>query len=132
MSRSAAVQCELTYAEIVEAIEDAFGKGTIGLAGCALGRVTETARSTFVGVSLRLVVRHRLETLCDPGEDARVVSFKMNRQVREELADLLGVDENEVFRLHHHAAGLRVKSIAYRDIVRGIERELAKAHSLGA
>lgn len=130
MSRSAAVQSELTYAKIAEAVEGAFGEGSIGLAGSAHGRVTETARSTFVRVSLRLIVRHRLEVLGDLSEDARVVSFKMNRQVREELADLLGVDENEVFRLHHHAAGQRAKSVFYRDTARGIERELAKTHGL--
>lgn len=121
---------ELTYPEIGEAVEDAFGKGSVGLGAGAPKRRADVARATFVRASLLLVVRSRLESMGDLGEERKSEYFRLCREVRGELAGLLGIDENEVFRLHHRAAGLRAKDPEYREKARMIERELAERHGM--
>ena len=106
------------------------GEGSVGLGGEEPGPQVDVARATFVRASLLLVVKGRLEAMGDLGEKRTDEYFRLNREVRAELAGLLGVDENEVFRLHHHAAGLRAKDPAYRETARAIERELAERHGM--
>lgn len=103
------------YAEIAEEVEKVFGLGSVGLGDGESGSQTDEARACFVRESIYLVVKCRLESAGNPTEDARAAKSRETRKVREELADLLGVDVNEVFRLHHHAAGLRAKDADFRE-----------------
>ena len=52
---------EITYAEIAEEVERAFGKGSVGLGCEGSDEVAETARATFVRACLLLVVKQRCE-----------------------------------------------------------------------
>lgn len=121
---------ELTFAELAEAVEDVFGAGCVGLCG-ASEDATDEGRSAFVRASLYLIVLQRMDWRLVSQEAIGDLKRKITREVREELATLLEVDVNEVFRLHHHAAGLRAKDGAYRAKAREIERTLARRHGLG-
>ena len=121
---------ELTFAEVAEAVEGAFGTGCVGLGDSVSGTTTEEARSAFVRASLYLVVLQRVNGHFESQESTGDLKRKTTRKVREELADLLGVDVNEVFRLHHHAAGLRAKDPDYCEKARRIERSLAERHGM--
>lgn len=121
---------EFTYAEIAEEVERAFGKGSVGL-GCKSGDdVTETARAAFVRACLLLVVKQRCEAAGLNRHEQFGEYLRVNREVRREYSALLGVDENEAFRLHHRAAGLRAKDAEYRDKARKVERSLAERHGM--
>ena len=123
---------ELTFAEIAASVEEAFGVGSVALASGASGNATDEARSAFVRTALRLVVIQRLEGHCASPDDTWELRRKAMREVREELASSLGVDTNEVFRLHHHAEGLKAKNREYGELIRGNEWSLAKKYGLGA
>ena len=84
---------ELTFAEVAEAVEGAFGTGCVGL-GDARGSMTEEACSAFVRTSLRLVVLQRMDGHFGPQEATGDLKRKATREVREELAASLGVDVN--------------------------------------
>ena len=130
MNRGQMTCGELTNAEIAEEVERSFGKGSVGL-GCENSdEVSEIARATFVRVSLLLVVKQRCEAVGLNRHEQSDEYFRINREVRREYSALLKVDENEVFRLHHHAAGLRAKDAGYRDKARKIERSLAERHGM--
>ena len=131
-TRSEAGQGELTLAEIAMAVEGGFGPGSVGLVGSTSGIATDEARSAFVKMALHLVVIQRVEGCCVSPDKTWELRRKAMRDVRGELASMLGIDVNEVFRLHHHADGLKAKDRSYREKARGIEWGLAKEYRLGA
>lgn len=121
---------ELTYSEIAEEVERVFGEGSVGLGGEADGAAAEVARATFVRACILLVVKQRCEAVGLNRREQSGEYSRINREVRLEYAALLGIDENEAFRLHHHAAGLRAKDPEYRETARAIERGLAEKHGM--
>jgi len=121
---------DLTVREVAEAVEDVFGPGSTGALDGRPGIARDEARGCLVRSSLYLIVKQRLESDDAPVADAGLERSRLSRAVRGDLARLLGVDENEVFRLHHHAAGLRAKDPEYRDIARSIDHRLAKRHGM--
>ena len=124
-------QGSLTLAGIAGAVEGVCGRGSVGVAGGSSGFVTDDARSAFVRIALYLAVLQRTGKRFESAGEAMAQKRKATREVREELAQLLSVDANEVFRLHHHAAGMMAKDEGYREKVRTIERELAEGHGIG-
>ncbi|MBQ9000373.1 MAG: hypothetical protein IJ087_00775, partial [Eggerthellaceae bacterium] len=104
-------------------------RGSVGL-GCEGGGVSEIARATFVRACLLLVVKQRCEAAGLDRHEQFGEYLRVNREVRREYSALLGVDENEAFRLHHHAAGVRAKDAEYRNEARKIERALAERHGM--
>ncbi len=121
---------ELTYEEIAAEVERIFGEGAVGLGGTECNKATEIARATFVRACILLVVKQRCDAIGLNRRKQAEEYFRINRKVRYEYAALLGIDENEAFRLHHHAAGLRAKDAEYRDKAREIERFLAEKHGM--
>ena len=113
---------ESIYADVSAAVEREFGAGSLD--------VDEGARAAFVRASLLLAVKARVEPLgAGPGE-AWLQRSRAERDVRRELAAVLGVDEDEVFRLRHRAAGLRAGDGRYRATMRAIERDVAGARGM--
>ncbi len=130
MRQGNATSTELTYAEIAQEVERVFGDGTVGLGGAGCDRITDTARATFVRACILLIVKQRCDAAGLNRHEQAGECLRINREVRLEYAALLGVSENEAFRLHHHAAGLRAKDPEYRKTARAIERRLAKRHGM--
>ena len=130
MGQILATYDELTYAEIADEVERVFGEGSVGLGGKGCGEVTDIARATFVRACILLVVKQRCDSIGLNRREQAEEYFEINREVRHEYAALLGVDENEAFRLHHHAAGLRAKDVEYCKKARRIERLLGERHGM--
>lgn len=120
----------LTYEEIADEVERVFGEGSVGLGGSRDGEPAEVARATFVRASILLVVKQRCEVVGLNRREQSEEYFRINREVRREYSALLRVDENEAFRLHHHAAGLWAKDVEYRNKARKIEQSLAERHGM--
>ena len=118
-------QNELTLTDVAQAVERICGMGAVGYGGSMSKRATEEARSIFVRVALRLAVDQALDGNCELPEVGRELRRCVTRQVRADIAEALGVDVNEVFRFHHHAAGARIREAGYREKVKLVERELA-------
>ena len=119
-----------TYAEIADAVETLFGKGSMGLDDSEPDVVSEDARAAFVRASILLVVKGAFDIEGLSHDERVLAGFKAAREVRNDIAELLGVDENEVFRLHHHAAGKRARDTAYRSACQGLERSIGKRHGM--
>lgn len=119
-----------TYGEIADAVEALFGKGSMGLDDLEPDAISEDARAAFVRASILLVVKGAFDIEGLSGDERALAGFKASREVRGDIADLLGVDENEVFRLHHHAAGRRARDAAYRSACQGLERSIGKRHGM--
>lgn len=119
-----------TYDEIADAVEALFGKGSMGLDDLEPDAVSEDARAAFVRASILLVVKGAFDIEGLSGDERALAGFKASREVRSDIAALLAVDENEVFRLHHHAAGRRARDAAYRSTCQGLERSIGKRHGM--
>ena len=119
-----------TYAEIAEAVEALFGKGSMGIDDLEPDAASEDARAAFVRASILLVVKGAFDIAGLSRDERALVGFKASRAVRNDIAVLLGVDENEVFRLHHHAAGRRAQDAAYRSACQYLERSIGKRHGM--
>ena len=136
--RQAQATCgELTYAEIAGEVEVVFGEGTVGLGGEKAevrgeggDGIAEIARATFVDACILLVVKQRCDAIGFDRREHAEQLFRIIREVRQELAVLLAVDENEVFRFRHHAEGLRTKDPGYRKAIRALEQRLAKRYGM--
>ena len=111
-------------AEVADAVEAAFGEGSVGRAGDASATATEEARAMFVRVCVLLLNKQRHEALDNPGDVSEREKMRIRGEVRAEVGAFLGVDENEVFRLHHRAAGKRAADPDFRKAAQAIEREL--------
>jgi len=120
----------ITFSEVEEAVEDVFGKGSVGLDKRGASNANEIARATFVRASALLVVKQRCEAIGLNRSDGAQKYFEINRKVRQECSAFLGIEENEAFRLHHRAAGLRAKDPKYRDVAQRIERDVAKRYGM--
>ena len=105
--------------------------GELTFAEVASGCMTDEARSAFTRASMHLIVKQQLDGHCCDVLAAGELKRGVNRKVRREMAELMNVDDNEAFRLHHHTVGFRCKYERYRRKVCAIERELSKRHGLG-
>lgn len=123
-------QTEITLEEIEGAVERVFGKGSVGFIGRGSVEPHEVARATFVWSATLLLSKQRCEMRGMGSKEWRRVYFKVSREVRREISGVLGIDENEVFRLHHHSSGLRAKDPEYREVARAIDRDLADRHGM--
>ena len=123
-------QLELTFREIAMLVNARFCASQSCLLNGRTRQSCDGERSAFVRIALHLVVLQRVGNRFGSAEEAVAHKRQATREVREELAGALGVDVNEVFRLHHHAAGLIAKDKSFRSKVRAIERELAEGHGI--
>ena len=130
MPRLNAAQGEVSLDEVAEAVEGVFGVGSVGRAGDPPAAPSEEARAAFVRACILLIGKQRREALGDLGDERAQVESQIRREVRTEIGDFLGVDEQEVFRLHHRAAGERARNPEYRAKARMIEREVGLRHGM--
>lgn len=132
---------ELTLLEIAEAVESEFGLSPIGLkvqVGMSPVELTEqvagneadAVRAAFVGIAPGLIAKQRMEPYDATTKEVWLEKARIYRQVKKDLAGLLGVDMNEVFRLGHRMRGLQAKDAAYRDGVQRVEREVARRYGM--
>lgn len=106
---------------IAEAIEAAFGPESVGLGAGPGDNFSEAARALFVREAILSSASDRAQAV---GGDAAHARLEARSEARRELSAALGVDENEVFRLHHRAAGLLARDRSFKKVACEVRKRL--------